>query len=310
MAQEARRRRRADRHPVLQPASPARPDRPLHRHREVDDPPRHPLQHPRAVGLHDRARHAAAPGRRRPQHRRRRRTPPPTSRPPSRIIAESPPDFELYSGDDWATFPLVALGAKGVISVAAHLAGERMRDMVELTIAGDASAARKIHDELHAPVPGPVHRVEPHPVEGRAGDGRPARRAAAPAAGPGHRRRARRASGRPWSTRESWTAERSACSPTTMTHRPLPRPRTILASSSSAAWARSAATWPPSRWTAASWSWTRACRSPRRRCRASTWSCPTSSTCASTRTRSRPWCSPTATRTTSARCRTCCASSS
>jgi 4-hydroxy-tetrahydrodipicolinate synthase len=66
----------------------------------------------------------------------------------TRIIAESPPDFELYSGDDWATFPLVALGAKGVISVAAHLAGERMRDMVELTTAGDAAAARKIHHEL------------------------------------------------------------------------------------------------------------------------------------------------------------------
>jgi 4-hydroxy-tetrahydrodipicolinate synthase len=66
----------------------------------------------------------------------------------SRIIAESPPDFELYSGDDWATFPMVALGAKGVISVASHLAGERMRDMVELTVAGDAAAARKIHDEL------------------------------------------------------------------------------------------------------------------------------------------------------------------
>jgi 4-hydroxy-tetrahydrodipicolinate synthase len=66
----------------------------------------------------------------------------------SRIIAESPPEFELYSGDDWATFPMVALGAKGVISVAAHLAGERMRDMVQLTDAGDAAAARKIHDEL------------------------------------------------------------------------------------------------------------------------------------------------------------------
>jgi 4-hydroxy-tetrahydrodipicolinate synthase len=66
----------------------------------------------------------------------------------SRIVAESPPDFEVYSGDDWATFPMVALGAKGVISVAAHLAGERMRDMVQLTVAGDAAAARKIHDEL------------------------------------------------------------------------------------------------------------------------------------------------------------------
>jgi 4-hydroxy-tetrahydrodipicolinate synthase len=66
----------------------------------------------------------------------------------SRIIGESPPDFELYSGDDWATFPLVAAGARGVISVAAHLAGERMRDMIELTTSGDASAAGKIHHEL------------------------------------------------------------------------------------------------------------------------------------------------------------------
>ena len=66
----------------------------------------------------------------------------------SRVIAESPPEFEVYSGDDWATFPLVCMGAKGVISVAAHLAGDRMREMIELAEAGDAAAARKIHDGL------------------------------------------------------------------------------------------------------------------------------------------------------------------
>jgi 4-hydroxy-tetrahydrodipicolinate synthase len=66
----------------------------------------------------------------------------------TRIISESPPDFELYSGDDWATFSLVGLGAKGVISVASHVAGERMKDMMELLDAGDAIAARKVHDSL------------------------------------------------------------------------------------------------------------------------------------------------------------------
>ena len=66
----------------------------------------------------------------------------------TRIITESPPDFELYSGDDWATFSLVGLGAKGVISVASHVAGERMKDMIELLDAGDAIAARKVHDSL------------------------------------------------------------------------------------------------------------------------------------------------------------------
>jgi 4-hydroxy-tetrahydrodipicolinate synthase len=64
-----------------------------------------------------------------------------------RIIRESPPDFELYSGDDWATLLFTVLGGVGVISVASHLVGERMREMVELCRI-DVSAAQKIHDDL------------------------------------------------------------------------------------------------------------------------------------------------------------------
>jgi 4-hydroxy-tetrahydrodipicolinate synthase len=66
----------------------------------------------------------------------------------SRIIKESPPDFDLYSGDDWATFPLCCLGAAGVVSVASHFVGERIRQMVELIETGDVPAARKVHEEL------------------------------------------------------------------------------------------------------------------------------------------------------------------
>jgi 4-hydroxy-tetrahydrodipicolinate synthase len=66
----------------------------------------------------------------------------------SRIIKESPPDFELYSGDDWATFSFVCLGGVGVVSVASHLVGERMREMIELIQSGDTAAARKIHEDL------------------------------------------------------------------------------------------------------------------------------------------------------------------
>ena len=66
----------------------------------------------------------------------------------SRIIAESPPDFEVYSGDDWATFPFVCLGAMGVVSVAAHLAGPQMKEMIELARTGDVSGAWKIHTAL------------------------------------------------------------------------------------------------------------------------------------------------------------------
>ena len=66
----------------------------------------------------------------------------------SRIIQESPPDFDLYSGDDWAAFPLCCMGAAGIVSVASHLAGERIREMVELIDTGDVPSARKIHDDL------------------------------------------------------------------------------------------------------------------------------------------------------------------
>jgi 4-hydroxy-tetrahydrodipicolinate synthase len=66
----------------------------------------------------------------------------------SKLIREAPPDFELYSGDDWATFSFMVLGAKGIVSVASHLVGDRIREMCELIDAGDAASARKLHDEL------------------------------------------------------------------------------------------------------------------------------------------------------------------
>ncbi len=66
----------------------------------------------------------------------------------SRLIREAPGDFEVYSGDDWATFGYLCLGAVGVVSVASHLVGERIRQMIELVESGDVPAGRKIHEEL------------------------------------------------------------------------------------------------------------------------------------------------------------------
>lgn len=66
----------------------------------------------------------------------------------SRLIREAPSGFEVYSGDDWATFAMVCLGAVGIISVASHLAGDRLGRMIEYATAGDVASARKIHEEL------------------------------------------------------------------------------------------------------------------------------------------------------------------
>ena len=66
----------------------------------------------------------------------------------SKLIAEAPAGFEVYSGDDWATFGYVCLGAVGVVSVAGHLVGEQIRQMIDLIHTGDVPAARKIHEAL------------------------------------------------------------------------------------------------------------------------------------------------------------------
>ena len=66
----------------------------------------------------------------------------------SRLISEAPPDFEVYSGDDWATFGYLCLGAVGIVSVASHLVGDRIRQLCDLVFSGDIPAARKIHEEL------------------------------------------------------------------------------------------------------------------------------------------------------------------
>ncbi len=66
----------------------------------------------------------------------------------SRLVAEAPDGFEVYSGDDWATFGYVCLGAVGVISVASHLVGPQIRQLVDLIETGDVPTARKIHESL------------------------------------------------------------------------------------------------------------------------------------------------------------------
>jgi 4-hydroxy-tetrahydrodipicolinate synthase len=66
----------------------------------------------------------------------------------SRLISEAPEGFEVYSGDDWAAFGCVCLGAAGVISVAAHLVGQQIHQMIDLIRTGDVPAARKIHEDL------------------------------------------------------------------------------------------------------------------------------------------------------------------
>lgn len=64
------------------------------------------------------------------------------------ICGAVPSDFIVLSGDDAITLPLMAVGGRGVISVASNEVPRQMSQMVEAAERGDFAAARKIHTTL------------------------------------------------------------------------------------------------------------------------------------------------------------------
>lgn len=64
------------------------------------------------------------------------------------ILREKPEGFEVFSGDDAITFPMMTLGATGVISVVANAFPKPFSDMVRLIKSGDYEKALKIHYSL------------------------------------------------------------------------------------------------------------------------------------------------------------------
>lgn len=66
----------------------------------------------------------------------------------AKVIRDAPEGFEVYSGDDALTLPLLAVGAVGVISVAAHWTAPEQVAMMNAWDSGNASEARRINSLL------------------------------------------------------------------------------------------------------------------------------------------------------------------
>jgi 4-hydroxy-tetrahydrodipicolinate synthase len=66
----------------------------------------------------------------------------------ARIIAESRAGFRVWSGDDSSTLPILALGGYGVVSVAGHLVGRQIQEMIQRYINGDVERAGAAHRHL------------------------------------------------------------------------------------------------------------------------------------------------------------------
>lgn len=64
------------------------------------------------------------------------------------VIAQAPDGFDVYSGDDNLTLPLLAVGAIGAISVASHWAGPQISALFAAFDAGDVAEAMRINQQL------------------------------------------------------------------------------------------------------------------------------------------------------------------
>ncbi|HEX9710311.1 MAG TPA: 4-hydroxy-tetrahydrodipicolinate synthase [Candidatus Thermoplasmatota archaeon] len=79
-----------------------------------------------------------------------------------KILAGAPKSFAVISGDDALTFPMMACGARGVISVTANLLPKLVADVVHLAQRGRWDDARRLHERLL-----PVHDamfIESNPI--------------------------------------------------------------------------------------------------------------------------------------------------
>lgn len=80
------------------------------------------------------------------------------------IVDSSPAGFVVYSGDDSLTLPMLSLGAYGVISVASHLIGNKIKEMITSFKSGNVEEALLTHRKCYpifkqifiAPNPTPI----------------------------------------------------------------------------------------------------------------------------------------------------------
>jgi 4-hydroxy-tetrahydrodipicolinate synthase len=77
----------------------------------------------------------------------------------------TPPEFAIYSGDDFLTLPLMTCGAIGVVSVASHLVGEHLQTMIRLFEAGKTAEAIAINLRLFPLFKGLFVATNPIPVK-------------------------------------------------------------------------------------------------------------------------------------------------
>ena len=66
----------------------------------------------------------------------------------SEIRRLTPKEFQIYAGDDSLTLPMLAIGSQGIVSVASHLVGNQIQEMIQAWKLGKTQLATDIHLQL------------------------------------------------------------------------------------------------------------------------------------------------------------------
>jgi 4-hydroxy-tetrahydrodipicolinate synthase len=83
----------------------------------------------------------------------------------SEIRMSTPGEFLIYSGDDSMTLPILSIGGAGVISVASHVAGDSIKEMVDSYFSGNVRHAVELHLKLFPLFRGLFLTTNPIPVK-------------------------------------------------------------------------------------------------------------------------------------------------
>lgn len=81
------------------------------------------------------------------------------------ILRERPPNFTVFSGDDWLTLPIIAAGGDGLISVVSNEVPAAMTALVHLLLSGNVENARNWHFRLLPLMDANFLETNPAPVK-------------------------------------------------------------------------------------------------------------------------------------------------
>jgi 4-hydroxy-tetrahydrodipicolinate synthase len=83
----------------------------------------------------------------------------------TQIVTRVPKHFKVYSGDDSLTLPVLAIGGYGIVSVASHIIGVEMKQLITHFLQGENAKATQLHAELFPIFKGIFRMPSPAPIK-------------------------------------------------------------------------------------------------------------------------------------------------